>query len=85
MGGVIEGAEGLDVTRDGDIVTVTMNRPEVMNAMTGSMFNEFGRIFRDLHSDGSVRAIVLTGASGNFCSGADVGCQTARATGLAES
>ena len=47
MGGVIEGAEGLDVARDGDIVTVTMNRPEVMNAMTGAMFSEFGRIFRE--------------------------------------
>jgi 2-(1,2-epoxy-1,2-dihydrophenyl)acetyl-CoA isomerase len=85
VGGVIEGAEGLDVTRDGDIVTVTMNRPEVMNAMTGSMFNEFGRIFRDLHSDGTVRAIVLTGAGGNFCSGADVGGQSERASGVVAS
>ena len=81
MGGVIEGAEGLDVARDGDIVTVTMNRPEVMNAMTGSMCNEFGRIFRDLHSDETVRAIVLTGAGGNFCSGADEGGQTERGSG----
>ena len=81
MGSVIEGAEGLDVERDGDVVTVTMNRPEVMNAMTGRMFRDFGRIFRDLHADESVRAVVLTGAGGNFCSGADVGGQSERASG----
>tara|TARA_B100000953_G_scaffold298353_1_gene294992 strand:- start:1260 stop:2105 length:846 start_codon:yes stop_codon:yes gene_type:complete len=81
VGSVIEGAEGLDVERDGDVVTVTMNRPEVMNAMTGRMFRDFGRIFRDLHADESVRAVVLTGAGGNFCSGADVGGQSERASG----
>ena len=85
MGRVIEGAEGLDVERDGDVVTVTMNRPEVMNAMTNEMFREFGRIFRDLHADESVRAIVLTGAGGNFCSGADVGSQATRARGTSGS
>ena len=41
-----EGAEGLVVDRSGDVVTVIMDRPEVMNAMTGAMFSEFGRIFR---------------------------------------
>jgi 2-(1,2-epoxy-1,2-dihydrophenyl)acetyl-CoA isomerase len=85
VGRVIEGAEGLDVERDGDVVTVTMNRPEVMNAMTNEMFREFGRIFRDLHADESVRAIVLTGAGGNFCSGADVGIQATRARGTSGS
>merc|ERR1712034_114447 len=85
VGSVIEGAEGLDVERDGDVVTVTMNRPEVMNAMTGRMFRDFGRIFRDLHADESVRAVVLTGAGGNFCSGADVGGQSERASGAVTS
>ncbi|HCW00767.1 MAG: enoyl-CoA hydratase [Acidimicrobiales bacterium] len=75
------GAEGLDVERAGGVVTVTLNRPEVMNAMTGTMFAEFGRIFRDLHADETVRCIVLTGAGGNFCSGADVGGQSKRAAG----
>ncbi len=75
------GAEGLDVERVGGVVTITLNRPEVMNAMTGTMFAEFGRIFRDLHADESVRCIVLTGAGGNFCSGADVGGQSKRAAG----
>jgi len=75
------GAEGLDVERTGGVVTVTMNRPEVMNAMTGTMFAELGRIFRDLHADHTVRCVVLAGAGGNFCSGADVGGQSRRASG----
>ena len=81
VGRVIEGAEGLDVERDGDVVTVTLNRPEVMNAMTGFLFREFGRVFRELTADESVRAVILTGAGGNFCSGADVGEQSDRAGG----
>ncbi len=79
------GAEGLDVERAGGVVTVTMNRPEVMNAMTSTMFAEFGRIFRDLHADNTVRCVVLTGAGGNFCSGADVGGQSKRASGAVAS
>ena len=80
-----EGAEGLVVDRSGDVVTVTMNRPEVMNAMTGAMFAEFGRIFRDLNADETVRCVVLTGAGENFCSGADVGVQSKRASGAVSS
>ena len=80
-----EGAEGLVVDRSGDVVTVIMDRPEVMNAMTGAMFSEFGRIFRDLHADETVRCVVLTGAGGNFCSGADVGGQSMRASGTVSS
>ena len=80
-----EGAEGLVVDRSGDLVTVTMDRPEVMNAMTGAMFSEFGRIFRDLNADETVRCVVLTGAGGNFCSGADVGGQSMRASGATSS
>jgi len=78
------GAEGLHVDRDGDVVTVTIDRPAVMNAMTGTMFAEFGRIFRDLNADDTVRCVVVTGAGGNFCSGADVGGQSKRATGAVE-
>ena len=83
--GCPEGADGLVVGRSGDVVTVTMDRPEVMNAMTGTMFAEFGRIFRDLNVDDTVRCIVITGAGGNFCSGADVGGQSKRASGAVSS
>ena len=40
----IEGSEGIDVEQIGYQVTITLNRPEVMNAMTTQMFADFGRI-----------------------------------------
>ncbi len=65
-----EGSEELQVARDDGVVTVTINRPEVLNAMTGEMFADFGAICRGLNDDDSVRAVVVTGADGNFCAGA---------------
>ena len=53
------------------IVTVTVNRPERRNALTLAMWTELGRIFSDLSADPIVRAIILTGAGGVFCAGAD--------------
>ena len=50
-------------------------------AMTSQNFADFGDLCRDLDRDETVRAVVVTGAGGNFCSGADVGPQAARATG----
>ena len=76
-----DSSEQLLVERDGCVVTVTLNRPEVMNAMTSALFVDFGDLCRDLNRDETVRAVVVTGAGGNFCSGADVGPQAARATG----
>ena len=75
-----DSSEQLLVERDGCVVTVTLNRPEVMNAMTAALFVDFGDLCRDLNRDETVRAVVVTGAGGNFCSGADVGPQAARAT-----
>jgi 2-(1,2-epoxy-1,2-dihydrophenyl)acetyl-CoA isomerase len=60
------------VERDGDVATVTLDRPESKNACTGDMWVALGRTFKELDHSG-VRAIVLTGAGGHFCSGADLG------------
>ena len=60
------------VARDGHVATVTLDRPEAKNACTGDMWVEIGAAFRDLSYAG-VRAIVLTGANGDFCTGADLG------------
>mgnify|MGYP000061574049 CR=1 FL=1 len=54
------------------IATVTMNRPERKNAANGEMWNELLDAARRISSDPDVRAVVLTGAGGEFCSGADV-------------
>jgi enoyl-CoA hydratase/carnithine racemase len=58
-------------TTDGLVTTVIIDRLETKNACTGDMWVALGATFRDLaHSD--TRAIVLTGAGGEFCSGADL-------------
>lgn len=63
----------LDVTRDGGVAVVTINRPERKNAFSLEMRRNFQTIFQDLSDDVDVRAIVLTGAGGDFSAGADIG------------
>ena len=59
------------VEQDGPVTTVTIDRPESKNGCTGDMWVAIGQSFRDLAQSGT-RAIVLTGANGNFSSGADL-------------
>ncbi|MCP3731260.1 enoyl-CoA hydratase-related protein [Sphingomonas sp. MG17] len=63
----------IDVTRDGGVATVTINRPERKNAITMGMRQSFQGVFQDLGDDDDIRAIVLRGASSDFSAGADVG------------
>lgn len=61
---------------------VTLDQPGRMNAFTMDMRGEIWRAFEDLAEDDGVRAIILTGAGDNFCSGADtadMGAQTSAA------
>ncbi|MFI2228369.1 enoyl-CoA hydratase/isomerase family protein [Nocardia testacea] len=58
--------------------TVTLNRPHRKNAMTWTMWRELADVLRDTGGDRSVRALVLTGAGGAFCSGADISVPDAR-------
>ena len=51
---------------------ITLDRPERKNPLTFDSYAELRDLFRNLRSIHSVRAIVLTGAGGNFCSGGDV-------------
>lgn len=64
--------ETLPIERSGGIVTVTMNRPEKKNAMIPPMWDAMAACFREVATDESVRAVVVTGAGGDFCSGADL-------------
>lgn len=52
--------------------TVTLNRPERLNALVGDMRDRIGDALEALGDDGDVRVIVVTGAGRAFCSGADV-------------
>ncbi|MBB6307908.1 enoyl-CoA hydratase-related protein [Xanthobacter tagetidis] len=54
------------------IATVTLNRPQLRNPMTLAMWQGIARIFGELGADPEVRAIILTGAGGNFSVGADI-------------
>ena len=54
------------------IATLTLNRPDRLNAYTTEMGDEVTDAFRKLRGDDSVRAIVLTGAGRGFCAGVDL-------------
>ena len=58
--------------RDG-VVILTIDRPARKNAMTQAMWAEMAALFRGFGQDASVRAVVLRGAGGDFCAGADIG------------
>jgi enoyl-CoA hydratase/carnithine racemase len=58
--------------QDGGVVTLTLNRPDKLNAYTATMGLEIEDAFRRADEDDSVRAIVVTGAGRAFCAGADV-------------
>lgn len=65
--------ETLQVERSGGIVTVTLNKPAKKNAVDPQMWTELARIFDTIARNGDEdRAVVLTGAGGDFCSGADL-------------
>ena len=57
---------------DGRVATITLNRPEKKNPLTFESYEELCDLFRSLARASDVRAVVLTGASGNFSSGGDV-------------
>ncbi|MGO9058687.1 MAG: enoyl-CoA hydratase/isomerase family protein [Candidatus Binataceae bacterium] len=54
------------------IATVTLNRPDALNAVTSRMHHELENVWLDLGSDRDVNAIILTGAGRAFCAGADL-------------
>lgn len=57
--------------RDG-VARLTINRPQVMNAMHAGMWSAMADIIRRYEDDASVRCILITGAGDNFCAGGDV-------------
>ena len=57
---------------DEAIITITMNRPEKKNAANGVMWEELRETFRQIAILNNHRVVILTGAGGSFCSGADL-------------
>ena len=64
--------ELLDVTLRNSIAIVTLNRPDVHNAFNEELIAELTSVLRALGDDDIVRAVVLLGAGGSFCAGADL-------------
>ena len=62
----------LDVTRDKNILTITLNRPEAKNAINQALHEEFSRIFDDVDRDENVDVVILSGSGGAFCAGGDL-------------
>ena len=61
----------VETSRDGGVLTITLNRPEVLNAFNASMHQALGAALGEAE-DPSVRAVVLTGAGRGFCVGQDL-------------
>jgi enoyl-CoA hydratase/carnithine racemase len=57
---------------EGDVGVVTLNRPERKNPLTFESYAELRDFFGSLKNEKKVKAVVITGAGGNFCSGGDV-------------
>jgi len=58
---------------DDHVATITLNRPDRLNAFTGTMMNELIDAFDRTDADDDVRAVIVTGAGRGFCAGADLG------------
>ncbi len=64
----------LRIDRDArGIVTLTLDRPEAKNALSGALVSRITESLNSLAADATVRAVVLTGAGEVFCAGADIG------------
>lgn len=57
---------------DGPVLTITLNRPDKMNAYTGVMGAELADAFHRADADDAVRVVIVTGAGRGFCAGADI-------------
>lgn len=63
---------GWSVSADGRVATITLDRPAKKNPLTFQSYAELRDLFRELPYVSDIKAIVLTGAGGNFCSGGDM-------------
>ncbi len=64
--------ETLLTSVDAGVMTITLNRPDKLNAFTGTMMAELIAAFDAADADDAVRAVVVTGAGRAFCAGADL-------------
>lgn len=61
----------VETTRDGAVLTITLNRPDVLNAFNAAMHHAFAAALKEAEAE-NVRAVVITGAGRGFCVGQDL-------------
>src|SRR2546427_10437618 len=76
--------ECIKVEKADKLATVTLNRPDSLNAVNPQLHHELERIWVDLAEDADVNAILLTGAGKAFCAGGDVKGMASRSSGGGE-
>lgn len=65
---------GITLERDGALAVITIDRPDKLNALTLSMYDELGEAFAEVRDDSRIGVAILTGAGDRaFCVGADLG------------
>jgi 2-(1,2-epoxy-1,2-dihydrophenyl)acetyl-CoA isomerase len=65
-------AQNVLIDQEGGITSITLNRPQVKNALTFAMCRELITLFRRLREDATVRVVLLRGSGSDFSSGADL-------------
>jgi enoyl-CoA hydratase/carnithine racemase len=68
--------EQIDITEDSGITTITLNRPEKLNALAGHMRRDLAEALEAAGAERSVHVVVITGAGRAFCAGGDVAAMT---------
>ena len=71
-GATMSEASEVLVSRDGAVVTLTINRPRAKNSLNRAVFDGLSAQLAQLRDDDVVRVVVITGAEGVFCAGADI-------------
>lgn len=66
------GRTALDLVIENGVATLTLNRPAAMNALDPAAVTALGDLFASLRRNPEVRVLLITGAGGSFCAGADV-------------
>jgi len=64
--------ETIIVQKENGMATITLNRPEKLNAVNDEMIEELKEAMRELRQDNDVRVVIMTGAGRGFCSGGDL-------------
>jgi len=66
--------DNLLLAREGQTALVTINRPQVLNALNAQTLSELRRVFDELRDDAGVRVVIVTGSGDKaFVAGADIG------------